>query len=1165
MFTTISSIIKRSRNDIIKKYLINESNLRKSIEDENIQKEKITYDKKLKDLNNILFIDLDKNDKIKSVTKENEYFKNEFVDLFLEDYYTIFIYKYIINYIKSLPKNKVDLSELKIILKFLVKQNEENLKANENLESVANIINWVETYSIEITYILKTYIMLRNYLNHINYKDEKNTIKKRTIYEQMEIFIKDETINYGKDENFQEYTSRVNKALFNGFESILKIITSTKELYSERKGKNEISELLNMNKEILNQMNKFNLNLKLSSKELLTLQEIIEIINGLNIDDKFTSNNLNKIIEYFSESEENNLVENFEKFFKYLEEIFKKKDSYHKIISIVFKNEFIKNNNDVEFKKKITEIITSKNDYILNCNQLLKIILDFDIRPSKIKDNLNTILEDKNLLQIINNNCNNEFLEQIIFNIYDFLFMQYFTKTKNLLEGYIKSKTNEEDTQLFEKLVNAIKKKDKDDNTGIIFNLSFDLFGICVNFLDELNHGEGKNINLAKLYSISYIKAYLNQLVKFSSNEKSLQRMGSIEEIIKLIKDKNNNFRKVIKIYIIKLFFYSEKVKKNFGEMNKIDFKRLEYLFIIDMLSDNPELDIIKEIIEEKISPTNEKYKDYPYLKYFIYSIDKQSEKEKFIEQFKANKNNINAYPVIYKFLEENENNKLIYLTDLEKYNGFCNFMVDYYSFKVTRDDANNKKLKDENIYKQITKEKKNIFKEFFEIWKKIKENAIKYKSNDLKAVKEMKEEDTLTYFLNDKNELGKGMYIAAGYEFFIKTQNDFLNYILEHGEDKPYLKFYFENIKNKIPIYEANNNQILLIYSMFKTSEYKTFPDIINTYTKRKIFNNDGTINYLNYNQLEFDLKGIEEELAKLILPGKCLFEDEDNLNFVKYWGEGFNEGKEDFLLRFEKVLGESEELTNGEKNKIKFYINENYNDLNDYKEIYGYVQLLIFYLTEINFKKDQSINELIENSPENVKTDNENLKGVFEGFEIKQIYNIFLFIEKLCFDLFSQNLIKEYKNDIDDNIKNKITDIAKNNDIKGLAAAVRRYISRFLYRIKDEKDLLSTNNLSIELKKNLSLWDKNYRDEQKINKIFEPLKEFNLTVGQSFNLYQIIKDEEEEINDYVPQNNKKDIKIIEKDNNNAVNNTNKNNITNNITNNNNNPKVKKKKRLKN
>ena len=43
--------------------------------------------------------------------------------------------------------------------------------------------------------------------------------------------------------------------------------------------------------------------------------------------------------------------------------------------------------------------------------------------------------------------------------------------------------------------------------------------------------------------------------------------------------------------------------------------------------------------------------------------------------------------------------------------------------------------------------------------------------------------------------------------------------------------------------------------------------------------------------------------------------------------------------------------------------------------------------YVGEINFKKDQRINELIDNSPENVKTDNENLKGVFEGFEIKKI----------------------------------------------------------------------------------------------------------------------------------------------------------------------------------
>ena len=50
----------------------------------------------------------------------------------------------------------------------------------------------------------------------------------------------------------------------------------------------------------------------------------------------------------------------------------------------------------------------------------------------------------------------------------------------------------------------------------------------------------------------------------------------------------------------------------------------------------------------------------------------------------------------------------------------------------------------------------------------------------------------------------------------------------------------------------------------------------------------------------------------------GKCLFEDEDNLNFVNYWGEGFNGGKSDFLERFEKKYEyKTEELTEDE-NKL-------------------------------------------------------------------------------------------------------------------------------------------------------------------------------------------------------------------------------------------------------
>ena len=163
----------------------------------------------------------------------------------------------------------------------------------------------------------------------------------------------------------------------------------------------------------------------------------------------------------------------------------------------------------------------------------------------------------------------------------------------------------------------------------------------------------------------------------------------------------------------------------------------------------------------------------------------------------------------------------------------------------------------------------------------------------------------------------------------------------------------------------------------------------------------------------------------------------------------------------------------------------------------------------------------------------------------KLNKIYSIFLFIEQLCFDLFSQNLIKEYKKDIDEISKNKITDLVKSkrDNIKGLSAAVRRFISRYLYRIKDDNEFLPNAKLFIELKKRLSLWDKQYRDEQKINIILSLFEEFNLTIGQSFNLYQLIKEEEEEdeFNDYVPQRDENVIINNEQPaNNNQINNNN-------------------------
>ena len=77
-----------------------------------------------------------------------------------------------------------------------------------------------------------------------------------------------------------------------------------------------------------------------------------------------------------------------------------------------------------------------------------------------MKYNLNEIKKDQNTFQKINNSCYHDFLEQYIFNFYDYLFMIYFTKTPNYIENCIKSNNNQEDVNLFPKLFLEFKNNE---------------------------------------------------------------------------------------------------------------------------------------------------------------------------------------------------------------------------------------------------------------------------------------------------------------------------------------------------------------------------------------------------------------------------------------------------------------------------------------------------------------------------------------------------------------------------------------------------------------------------------------------------------------------------------------------------------------------------------
>jgi len=121
---------------------------------------------------------------------------------------------------------------------------------------------------------------------------------------------------------------------------------------------------------------------------------------------------------------------------------------------------------------------------------------------------------------------------------------------------------------------------------------------------------------------------------------------------------------------------------------------------------------------------------------------------------------------------------------------------------------------------------------------------------------------------LNDCSELRGGTYLASACQNFIEWQNSFLNPVIEKNKNGGILYNYVNKIK-RIPLQKAKPEQIVLIEERFKKNKnYIDFNDIIYTFSQRNIFDDNGNINYSNYNSFIYDYDKIEEELGKILLP---------------------------------------------------------------------------------------------------------------------------------------------------------------------------------------------------------------------------------------------------------------------------------------------------------
>ena len=496
----------------------------------------------------------------------------------------------------------------------------------------------------------------------------------------------------------------------------------------------------------------------------------------------------------------------------------------------------------------------------------------------------------------------------------------------------------------------------------------------------------------------------------------------------------------------------------------------------------------------------------------------------------------MNEYPLLYKYISESRNDSDVKkLQYLPSFNEFSNFLIDYYSFNISREDAKNKPLNSEHIFinNHGLKEKRD---NFLKAWDIIKDKAIKYQFNEKMDVKSLTKNDKLAYFLNDNNEQGYGMYIAAAYQNFIEWQNGFLEHIIKMGTKNKNLNYYIENMKIKIPVQKANLSQIILINNedYFKDTFFENFKDIINTFSRRNIFDKDGKINYLNYNSFIYEIPQIEEELGKIILSGKCLFEKEDKLNFVTYWGEGFSGGNSEIMNKFYSNY-KQKDLNDKEKDIIVQYIREKKNSEKnyDFKPFFGSIQLIIFYLSNNNFKETQTISEILNEAPKYVRINNDCLEFFMEKgnyLKVETIMNAFSLFEHLCFEDLCKNLQEQYKSKINEETQNKIKEKLLNNNqrfndditIKEFGAALRRFISRYLVGKKIKINDISESGSLVNKLVKPDLWKEKIGKLQNLKELISNiLKDLDLNVEQSYEFYELIKEQdEEEIN----ENNKEE-----------------------------------------
>ena len=606
---------------------------------------------------------------------------------------------------------------------------------------------------------------------------------------------------------------------------------------------------------------------------------------------------------------------------------------------------------------------------------------------------------------------------------------------------------------------------------------------------------------------IQNIQCFLNMIIPKISEIIFDNDKGMINENERF--EFENKFNEVIENSILNYKEYYDYYKK----------KNNEILGIED--------DTFKSILQETSDINN--LHNFPLINYF-YAANYPNY-DKFWKQFTSIQKADIEYPVVSKYLLTSQHIEDIkFLENFHLINPFVTFMLDKYSNKISREEAKKKTIKGEL---KNNDDMQKLFDKFKKGWKNIYKDLSNYDCNGQLPPKNITEDDCLAYCLNDNLENDYGKYIATAYKDFITYQNEFLKPLIENNSNNEYLYPYSNKIKKKIIVQNASKKEIVSLN--IKNDIFQSFDDLINTFSFRNCFKENGDIHYLNYREYKFDFYSIEVELSKILLPEKRLFCDEQNQNFISYTFEGFNQN-ECIILDFKEKIKECKLLSNEEKVNLSNLIERiDYNLI-----LFNLQSLFLYFVNKKNISGEEILIDEINQLPKKIIKLDEQFIQIFENPQLKiqlnQLIDCYDYIEFLNYDKILTNVSKNVNTNLENEQIEKLNqhfDTEKKLLIKkgDLGIAVRKFISRFLI---GERFKNFDWNIFVLLKYKNELWNDKIiaeENEKQFNEEIEQLENINIKFKQAIDFYEKLGGERAE-NKQNNKNNDKENKKRKKKN---------------------------------